>query len=771
MPIKDNVILYESFAGAGMIDSPYAIFLNFLHRTDFINYQHIWVIKKFEDNDFRCLEYADKPNVKFVTYGSDDYLKYISIAKYLINNNTFPTYWTKKKGQVYINTWHGIPRKKLFFDIPDNEMNMGNTIRNFLSADYIFSYDTLMTTAFLSGAKLADLCGEKVLSIENPRRYLALPKKKILDLLSEVTGLDYGNDNQPIAIYAPTWRGTLSKPKKSIDVGVIRALERRGYRVLVKAHHVDYEVAAEYIPPSIETSTLFPICDLLVTDYSSVFYDWDKDKPVIFYTPDYEEYVQKQGLYEDFPCAPATNLIIFEQYLSHLDDYWEKVQYKVATQLSDNGNNGLKLSISSFLDLLLNGQEIRNKRYSTKKKLLFYAGDFKPNGVTSSIIALLNRINYSMYDVSLILLKKDNPDYLEKIKEINPNVRLLTRAGTYSQTLLERCANEICLQKGIDSFKLKQMFPCELYQREWRRCFGDTHFDAIINFTGYSPFYSYFFAYGVKNSPNIKKIIWQHNIMKRDQKREANGKYPLKNSLNAVFSTYNMYDRIVSVSEQCMNENKKDFSAEKDTRYFLVHNCVASFKEMQEKMSLKNLTFEPKVSSHKVTYLNVARLSYAKNQLNLIEAFKNFHLIHKDTVLYIMGDGELKDEIEAQIKDCDFIYLIPYSKDPFTNMNYADFNILPSIYEGQGLSILEAKVLGCSTIVTNFGRDKGVTDSADILIASPSKEDIFKALEESAKDNYFKATNTNNFDEEEYNRQAIKEFETLFEDGYHIRNI
>ena len=38
MPVKNNVILYESFAGAGMIDSPYAIFLEFLHNKKFDNY-------------------------------------------------------------------------------------------------------------------------------------------------------------------------------------------------------------------------------------------------------------------------------------------------------------------------------------------------------------------------------------------------------------------------------------------------------------------------------------------------------------------------------------------------------------------------------------------------------------------------------------------------------------------------------------------------------------------------------------------------------------
>ena len=98
MPIEDNVFLYESFAGAGLIDNPYAIFLELKKRSDFDKYTHVWVLRDFRENNFNFIEYAGCPNVKFIKYGSDDYLKYISIAKILINNCTFPTYWTKKPG-------------------------------------------------------------------------------------------------------------------------------------------------------------------------------------------------------------------------------------------------------------------------------------------------------------------------------------------------------------------------------------------------------------------------------------------------------------------------------------------------------------------------------------------------------------------------------------------------------------------------------------------------------------------------------------------------
>ena len=179
MPVKSNVILYESFSGAGMIDSPYAIFLEFLRNDKFDDYIHIWVINNFEHNNFRLLEYVDKPNVRFILYGSDDYLKYISIAHYLINNNTFPTYWTKKPEQVYVNTWHGIPRKKLFFDIPNNKMNTGNVMRNFLSADYLLASDDSIEKMYLGAARLNGLCNDKIIRIKDFRKELIIPKRQV----------------------------------------------------------------------------------------------------------------------------------------------------------------------------------------------------------------------------------------------------------------------------------------------------------------------------------------------------------------------------------------------------------------------------------------------------------------------------------------------------------------------------------------------------------------------------------------------------------------
>lgn len=747
MPIENNVFLYESFAGAGLIDNPYAIFLELKKRNDFDKYTHVWVLRDFRENNFNFIEYAGYPNVKFVKYGSDDYLKYISIAKVLINNCTFPTYWTKKQGQIYINTWHGLPRKKLGYDVPNSNIDMANTIRNFLCADSIISYDNFTTKVYKESYKLKELCEEKILQIGAPRSII-LSKTKRRGIIEKLRYVGINIDpNKKIILYAPTWRGTLSQPKELDVKQIVRTLSRPGYQVLVKKHHVNYESSPFYVPSSIDINELMSICDVLVTDYSSAVFDWVYfNRPVIYYAPDIESYKKKPGLYFDFECSPATNLEMLDTYISNIDAYWDNVKDSFTSLRAD-----LK-QYFNFNESELIGAIFENKpraQRKTKTKLLFYAGDFKPNGVTSSFLSLLNNIDYDKYDVSVIALKKTDPSYLEKINSINRNARVLTRAGTYAQTLLEHCANNIVLKKGIGTPALREKLPEELYQREWRRCFGDTNFDVLINFTGYSPFYSYFF---VSSPLCARRIIWQHNIMKQDAERPNSN---LREPLYAVFSTYPYYDKIVSVSELAYKQNVLDFP-QYESKMRIAHNTIDA-NEIQARAQKDN---KIRINLDKINFVNVARLSYAKNQLQLILAFKEFHDHYcDDAELYIIGDGELRQQLEIIVKDLPYIHLTGYNSNPFNTIAKCSAFIFPSIYEGQGLAPIEASVLGISTIVTDLGEIRGVTDGTqDVLIAKPAqKEQILEALIEYVS----KDEHVSSFDYKTYNTLARKEFEVV----------
>ena len=167
--IQENCILYEAFGGRGMTCSPHAIFKYLLTQADFQDFVHVWVIDDFDDNSGQIARYRNYENVKFIRYQSLEYRRYLATAKYLVNNVSFPGYFTKREGQVYVNTWHGIPLKTIGFDIPTGNVSAGNSAKNLLSADYLISPDAFMTEIYKHAFKLEGLYEGTILEVGQPR--------------------------------------------------------------------------------------------------------------------------------------------------------------------------------------------------------------------------------------------------------------------------------------------------------------------------------------------------------------------------------------------------------------------------------------------------------------------------------------------------------------------------------------------------------------------------------------------------------------------------
>jgi glycosyltransferase involved in cell wall biosynthesis len=104
--------------------------------------------------------------------------------------------------------------------------------------------------------------------------------------------------------------------------------------------------------------------------------------------------------------------------------------------------------------------------------------------------------------------------------------------------------------------------------------------------------------------------------------------------------------------------------------------------------------------------LNVGRLSYPKNQVGLVNAFKIFHEKHLDSELWIIGEGEERKAIEGVIKQYgldDSVKMLGQQNDVFPFLHDADVFALPSIYEGVPMSLIEAMGTGLPIVATSVG--------------------------------------------------------------------
>lgn len=87
--VDDKMIMYEAFFGRAITCNPGALFNYIFNDERFADYTHIWSIENSEFRDIIVEKYKSYDNVIFVEPGTKDYFKYLSTAKYLINNVTW----------------------------------------------------------------------------------------------------------------------------------------------------------------------------------------------------------------------------------------------------------------------------------------------------------------------------------------------------------------------------------------------------------------------------------------------------------------------------------------------------------------------------------------------------------------------------------------------------------------------------------------------------------------------------------------------------------
>lgn len=318
LKVKKNTILYESRDGNSITDSPYAIFKYMIEHPEFKNFEHIWSVQDFNALSSIISKYNNIPNVKFVHRNSINYLKRLATCEYLINNSTFQSFFIPKKDQIYINTWHGTPLKNMGFDIPGNPSISQNVVRNFLSTDYILSPNTHTTSIFKKSYKLDGLYKGTIIEEGYPRIDLTLNTNCIeFNKYLRSIGLTIEANKETI-LYAPTWKGTnVSRVDNDVlqIIADINYLEKNigdKYNILIKVHPFLYKEATKHaeimkklVPDFVDTNELLSIVDLLITDYSSLFFDFlVTNRPILFYMWDTDVYSEQRGQYlknDDLP--------------------------------------------------------------------------------------------------------------------------------------------------------------------------------------------------------------------------------------------------------------------------------------------------------------------------------------------------------------------------------------------------------------------------------------------------------------------------------------
>lgn len=308
LPRKKNLVIFESFHARQYSDNPRAIFEYMkMHYPD---YHLLWSI------DRRAIKLFEKNQIPYIQRFTFRWFLTFPRAAYWVNNVRLPGWMPKPAGTVYVQTWHGTPLKKLGLDIEEVHMpgtETDNYQKNFLREsakwDYLVSPNPYSTKIF----KQAFGYQGEIIESGYPRNdVLANPSASQIQKVKKELGIPA---DKKIMLYAPTWRDNefyeKGKYKFSFQFDLEEWIKRYGDKwvLLSRMHYLvaenfnfsRYEGMVLNVSEYPDIRDLYLISDLLITDYSSVFFDFAiLNRPIIFFMYDLGIYRnQLRGFYFD----------------------------------------------------------------------------------------------------------------------------------------------------------------------------------------------------------------------------------------------------------------------------------------------------------------------------------------------------------------------------------------------------------------------------------------------------------------------------------------
>lgn len=253
---------------------------------------------------------AFPPEAHPVIIGSEEYWRVLGSSRVVVFNTWLPSEYRKRTDQFIVQTWHGTPLKSLGMDVPrriGSETAAKNLGKGSAMWDLLVSQSTYATEIF----RRAYVYSGEVAEVGYPRNDV-LNGAGLQQLRQQVRKRLGLSDEAQVILYAPTWRQEDKGSVGPLDVTALLELLPGKYHIAVRGHSVTLRRGSNLSGERIVDVTSYPepaelmaMSDLLVTDYSSIMFDYAASgRPILYYTPDYEEYVDLgRGAYFDLKSA------------------------------------------------------------------------------------------------------------------------------------------------------------------------------------------------------------------------------------------------------------------------------------------------------------------------------------------------------------------------------------------------------------------------------------------------------------------------------------
>ena len=753
--VDPRTVLLESRHGQALESNIYAL-LKELAKEEYHAFRIVVPVHKKKMGEFRKkIENGGLRVDRLVPFGGLSYYHELCRAGFLINDISFPGRFIKKEEQKMLNVWHGTPLKRMGKDDPQERGAMGNMMRSFLQSDWLLYPNRYMEEKMTTSFMLDALYEGRILHTGYPRNDVFFSREERSRIREK-----YGLEGKRVLAWLPTYRG------RSLQVDHQAAVQARQVHLkrlldaleedeilLYKPHPLEHgtldpALAAHpglgAFPEGEDTSAVLSACDLLITDYSSVFFDFaNTGRPVILFIYDLEEYTR--GLYMKvdelpFPSARTIEELIRLIKAPESDDgrpageYSHEAGFRERYETWENGHGSRDALQALLFDRVLceTAVPVRDGR----KNILLYAGNLAQNGVTAAFCNLYTCLTDGeseragqKYRFFICFRTGSVMEEPSRMNRIPPGADLYPLASEMNLDPLTGLVQAVYLKTGFKGLGIGKRIS-HAYGLEWRKHFGNVSFSHLIHYNGYENY-----IIRLMMASGVPWTIWVHSNMEEEIRVRKNPSRPL------LRDAYRQADHVVCVSRDG-TEAVRTISG-RTSGVQTAGNC--QHPDLVRQRGELPLAFDENtrsnVSEEQLSrilfsgerkgpvFICLGRFSPEKGQERLLRAFEKFRKEKPDAWLIMAGGSGLQYELLcSQVKESpagDHVVLILSMSNPMPLLKACDCLIVPSLYEGCPVVPFEADFLdipcfctdvpGCRELMETWGGTLVPADEAGLV--------------------------------------------------------
>ena len=543
-PIDERLVYFESRNGRDFTGNIFRL-VEELSTGDYGDYRiYVYATEKVLA---KVLEFKRNYNLKIdrVMTSPKDAAVALEKAKYIFTDSGIQRKYVKRPEQVFVNTWHGTPLKNMGSDNVSEIPVIGYIQHSMLSADYLLYPNDYMCERMMNAFMIEKIYPGKILLEGYPRNSIFFDKIHPLELKKNL-----GLEDKEIFIYMPTFRGILSNrddEKQRDDVERYLTdidLKLNENQLLYVKLHAYNESRIDFarfghirpFPEGHEIYEIVNMADVLITDYSSVFFDFaNTSRKIVIFNYDESDYLSYRGMYFPLEELPFPKVQDVDELIKELNSPKDYDDSKFIEEFCTYDNPDATKNICR---LVFKGENVSklSEVSNVNPNILIYAGDLRDGDVTDQLIALLENadrkgnnffITFNPWDDNI----KEN--YKEIVDRFPKDVEFLPFRSDIIPTVREKIEYNRYFNKKSD-MEMPDSLK-KLFKRSYEKQYGMVDFDFVLDFGGFNANVAMTFANSGEPS-----ILWLH-----------------EKALNNLKDIYSSFDLIVVDSKDLAKEVSK----------------------------------------------------------------------------------------------------------------------------------------------------------------------------------------------------------------------